>query len=174
MAFVCEKCERRFDTSAQLFGHKSACGRRRKVISKMFQPPKYARNGIEVSVPPRYNMLSTFRRYDRKFFGGILYGKVKLCWRDFALSRGWERTYARTYPIRPGHPDIEIHLNWFLLEGQPMPFIHSQLVHEMIHAYLIHTKTEGRHHHGKPFKEQMNRINLEDPNLHIEIKPSPP
>lgn len=75
---------------------------------------------------------------------------------------------------RTGNNKIKIRLNRTLLKSKAIAIKSNQLVHEMIHAWLLVTRaddgTPKNGYHGTNFLAKMKEVNLKCKGLNITVK----
>lgn len=116
-----------------------------------------------------------FNFYNERYFKNELTGKVQVKW-SASDNRDWgEEAFAFTQPrYNNRRTFITIQLNRDQLRNQIREFFIDILVHEMIHAYLMLTKTEDKHDfHGPEFVRHMKELNKKY-NLSISKHPQKP
>jgi len=109
----------------------------------------------EMDPKPCINEL--FRRYDKRFFDGLLRGNDV----DVGWSYQMKRSAGITYADRGDRPVI-IRLCRRLLFRAPRRDLVETLLHEMIHAWMfIHGVEEDNGGHGRVFHKKMDELNRE-------------
>ncbi|XP_055296873.1 DNA-dependent metalloprotease SPRTN-like [Sitodiplosis mosellana] len=108
---------------------------------------------------PNPDIHEMFDEYNNLFFGGILNFRVVLDWHS--LPGNAATNAGATKPpenVRNGRMSISLNKNLLVVRSRRETI--EILLHEMIHAYLIHIKKEDRppNHHGPNFQAKMNAI----------------
>ncbi|CAG2177236.1 unnamed protein product, partial [Oppiella nova] len=126
-----------------------------KLILKTEKMSLAAETLEEMDPKPCINEL--FRRYDKRFFDGLLHGNDV----DVGWSYQMKRSAGITYADRGDRPII-IRLCRRLLFRSPRRDLVETLLHEMIHAWmLIHGVEEDNGGHGRVFHKKMDELNRE-------------
>lgn len=167
----CNSCGQFFATRRKWGGHLRWCPRKKKAIGKRFIAQKYAKIAKkdcllatevpEVAQEDEFDAWPVFEQCDELCFNNKLTGHVDIEWTSFDKKGSFRSTFAVTQPRHTNRrTKIKILLNRDRLRGVKYDFFVNIFVHEMIHAFLLVTKTEDKDDfHGPTFKKMIDDLN---------------
>lgn len=166
--FLCDVCLKTYRNKRAFDGHLPTCQNKgRRSRKRCLERRKGKKPRAPENQPGDIDLVPNFHQYDQTLFQGVL-GRhsVRLQWVDYPPGR-WGNTNAHTLPVQYRGGRMVIHMGRHLLQ-RPINEIKGTLIHEMIHAYLIATKTEDEENqHGQNFQEQLLRARIAFPSLII-------